>query len=140
MELSGEVKVGLTAEELWRRLSDPVRVSRALGAEGATSDGPDRWRADIAAPTGLGSSPFRAVFRITEREEGRRLVGTVSAQGGGHSLDVEGSAELSGSGDQTTVRYQGTLRLGGVLGSVAQRSGADAVRAQVERALRALAQ
>lgn len=138
MRVSGMERVDLPAAEVFARLSDPERLGEALPAvQSVDAEGPDRFTAAFRPTTGLGVTPMRMTFEVTERQEPQRL--RVVGDGGAaeYAVRVDAAFELVDQGDTTEVHWSADARVAGVLRSLTQRVLPQIVSDQVADVLRA---
>lgn len=140
MRVEGSSSVQMSRSDLWDALTDPAALSRALSATVAPAAGEgDRWEVIIRPSLGsLGRPRLRATFELVDQQPGEWLRIRMHAIGSENVVDAEGEARLSGDGQSTEVSWEGDVSLGGVIGSVGQRSGRDLVQAQIDQVLRSL--
>jgi carbon monoxide dehydrogenase subunit G len=132
MKIGGHTRLNAPRSEVWETLTDADRITPHLpGGEIVEGDG-ETWAARLSAPTNLGASTFDFTFRLLERrqEEYVRVFG--HGYGSQNVVDLTAELHLSGEGGETEVRWEGDVRLGGVLASLGQRSLRYVIQRQVE--------
>lgn len=135
MKIGGHTRLNAPRVEVWQTLTDPEKVTPLLpGGEVVEEDG-ETWKARLSAPTNLGTSTFDFTFTLLERrpEEYVRVFG--HGYGSQNVVDLMAELHLSGEGEETEVRWEGEVRLGGVLASLGQRSLPYVIQRHVERVL-----
>lgn len=135
MKIGGHTRLNVSRSEVWRTLTDPGKVTALLpGGEVVEEDG-ETWRARLSAPTTLGASTFDFTFTLLERrpEDYVRVYG--HGYGSQNVVDLTAELHLSEEGGETQIRWEGDVRLGGVLASLGQRSLPYVIQRQVELAL-----
>jgi uncharacterized protein len=135
MKIGGHTRLNAPRSEVWETLTDPGKVTALLpGGEVVEEDG-ETWRARLSAPTSLGASTFDFTFTLLERRSEEYVRVYSHGYGSQNVVDLTAELHLSGDGDETEVRWEGDVRLGGVLASLGQRSLPYVVQGQVERVL-----
>lgn len=139
MKVSGAQRLDLAQQEAWDRLTDLERLAEALpGCQAVNLEGNDSFAAAFRPATGLGVTPARMAFHVTERSAPRRL--RVVGDGGGsdYALRLDVVLELAEEGDGTAVRWSIEAHLAGVLRSLTQRVLPGLISDQVAEVLRAV--
>jgi len=135
MRIGGHTRLNAPRSEVWETLTHPEKVTLLLpGGEVIEEDG-ETWSARLSAPTNLGASTFDFTFMLLERrpEEYVRVYG--HGYGSQNVVDLTAELHLSEEGEETQVRWESDVRLGGVLASLGQRSLPYVIQRQVERVL-----
>lgn len=138
MNIGGHTRLDISRSEVWGTLTDPGKVTALLpGGEVVEEDG-ETWWARLSAPTSLGASTFDFTFTLLERrpEEYVRVCG--HGYGAQNVVDLTAELHLFEDGEGTEVRWEGDVRLGGVIASLGQRSLPYVVQRQVEKVLHAI--
>lgn len=123
MKIGGVVQTQASQADVWRLLADPQRVLEAIpGVTGVSSAGDGQWRATVSIPTALGDVQYDFQFEVVERRANEFLKLYARGISSQHEIEVVAEWLLATAGDETAVRWQAEVRLGGVLASVGQRA------------------
>lgn len=138
MKIGGHTRLDAPRSEVWETLTDPGKVTALLPGGEVVEEHGESWRARLSAPTSLGASTFDFTFTLLERrtEEYVRVYG--HGYGSQNVVDLAAELQLYEDGEGTEVRWEGDVRLGGVLASLGQRSLPYVVQRQVEKVLRGI--
>lgn len=136
MKIGGHTRLKIPRTEVWGILTDPEKATMLLpGGEIAEKDG-ETWNARLSAPTSLGTSTFDFTFTLLERRPEEYVCVYGHGYGSQNVVDLTAEMHLSEEGEETGVRWEGDVRLGGVIASLGQRSLPYVVQRQVELVLR----
>ena len=122
MRVTGTDELPFAPDEAFRRLSDVERLGEALPAVQAVDvEGPDRFTAAFRPTTGLGVTPVRMTFTVTERQAPARL--RVAGDGGAadSAVHLRCELDLAPSDGGTAVTWAVDAQVLGVLRSLTQR-------------------
>ena len=136
MNFEGTERLDLPPAEAWAKLSDPQSLGEALPAvESVEVGGEDNFEATFRPTTGLGSTPMKVAFEVTERDEPSRLVVTGHGGAAEYAVRLRAAFELAEADGGTDVRWSLELHLHGVLRSLTQRVIEQVARQQVAAVL-----
>ncbi|GGD47694.1 CoxG family protein [Sinisalibacter lacisalsi] len=123
MQFAGENLVPATPERVWDGLNDPDILRRSIpGCTAMERTGESEFTATIVARVGPVSATFKGKVEIVNPEP--PLAFTLRGRGqGGPAGFAKGEARiaLSPEGDQTRLRYEADVEIGGKLASVGSR-------------------
>jgi carbon monoxide dehydrogenase subunit G len=138
MRVEGERRAAAAPAELWRSLSDPRALGEALpNVDLVDVEGDDRFSASVRFATGVGITPLRMRFAVSDRREGEHVRITGSGHGGDHAVDLDVELDLAAAGSGSAVRWRADVRVLGPLRSLGQRALPGLVRDQVDAVLAA---
>ncbi len=139
MKIGGHTRLNTPRTEVWETLTDPRKVTPLLpGGEVVEEENGETWRARLGAPTNLGTSTFDFTFTLLEQRPAEYVRVYGHGYGSQNVVDLTAELHLSEEGEETQVRWEGDVRLGGVLASLGQRSLLYVLQQQIENVLRAL--
>jgi carbon monoxide dehydrogenase subunit G len=139
MRVTGTEVLALTPDEAWKRISDVETLGAALPSVQAVNvETADRFTAAFRPTTGLGSTPVRMTFTVTDRQAPGRL--QVEGRGGAtdSAVHVRCDLALAANGSGTEVSWAVDAQVLGVLRSLTQRVLPALVTDQVTDVLRAV--
>ena len=124
MKIEGTYAIPAPRGVVWRALLDPEVLQRSIpGCEKLVPAGENRYTAVMKAGVGAIKGTFNSEFSISDIDPEKGY--TLSTRAKSSVGFVEGSGRLQledGSGpEQTTVKFSGEVRVGGMLASVAGR-------------------
>ena len=122
MRVTGSDHLPFGADEAFRRLSDVERLGHALPAVQAVNvESADRFTAAFRPTTGVGVTPVRMTFTVTERQAPARL--RVEGDGGAtdSAVHVRCDLDLAERDGGTDVSWAVDAQVLGVLRSLTQR-------------------
>ncbi len=136
MKIGGRTRLKVSRPEAWETLTNPRKVTSLLPRGEVTEEDGETWQARLSAPTSLGESTFDFIFNLLERrpEEYIRVHG--HGYGSQNVVDLTAELHFSEEGEETEIRWEGDVMLGGVIASLGQRSLPYVIQGQVERVLR----
>lgn len=122
MNFTGETLLHAGQKDVWTALLDPEAIRRCLpGCQRLDAAGADTFEATVSVGIGAVKGTYSGTVRISDQEPPTGY--TISIEGTGSSGTVQGSGriELSGSDQETTVRWTADVQIGGPIASVGQR-------------------
>ncbi|HSQ02418.1 MAG TPA: carbon monoxide dehydrogenase subunit G [Burkholderiales bacterium] len=123
LELSGERKVALAQEALWRLLNDPQVLVKAIpGCNAVEPAGEDCYRMGLKLQVGSVSGSYMGTVRILEKEQPARYV--LQIEGEGSLGFMKGMAIfdlVATAANESLLKYDGSAEVGGVVAGVGQR-------------------
>lgn len=122
MKVDGVVQIKASQADVWQFLADPRRVLEAIPGVTGVSAEEELWRAKVSVPTALGDVHYDFRFEVLERRADEFMKLRARGVSSQHEVEVVAEWGLAAAGDQTAVRWQADVRLGGVLASVGQRA------------------
>lgn len=138
MRVEGERRTSAAPAQLWRSLSDPRALGEALpNVDLVDVDGLDRFSASARFATGVGITPLRVRFAVSDRRENEHVRITGSAHGGDHAFDLDVELDVVADGSGSVVRWGVDVRVLGPLRSLGQRALPGLVSDQVAAVLTA---
>lgn len=123
MKIQGQYTLPGSQERVWKALQDPqVLASTLPGCESLDPIGPDEYRMKMKLAISSIQGLFDGKVKLVDQQPptGYRL----QVEGRGKIGFVNGSGEFTlepGEGEQTVVRYQGDVKVGGMIAGVGQR-------------------
>lgn len=123
MDITGEYRIPAPRQSVWEALNSPEMLKQSLpGCKTLEQTGDNEFTATIAAKIGPVSATFKGKVELADLDppNGYRLVGR--GQGGPAGF-AKGSARvtLEPVGDETLLRYDAEVDVGGRLASVGSR-------------------
>jgi len=124
MNFDGEFVVDESPEEVWPYFNDPAVLEEcAPGCEELTLVSPSELRAQLEVGVGSVKPAFEVDGVVTECEKPNRLAITATGEASRNSFSVTAWQELEGNGDgTTTVRWEATAEISGVIASLGERA------------------
>lgn len=122
MRVTGTDNLPFAPDEAFRRLSDVERLGEALPSVQAVNvESEDRFTAAFRPTTGLGTTPVRMTFTVTDRHAPARL--RIEGDGGAadSAVHIRCEFDLASSDGGTAVSWAVDAQLLGVLRSLTQR-------------------
>jgi carbon monoxide dehydrogenase subunit G len=139
MRVTGTGELPFGPDESFRRLSDVERLGHALPSVQAVNvESEDRFTAAFRPTTGLGATPVRMTFTVTDRQAPARL--RVEGNGGAtdSAVHLRCDLDLAPSDGGTAVSWAVDAQVLGVLRSLTQRVLPSLVEDQVVEVLAAV--
>lgn len=123
MDINGEKRITATRQRVWEALNDPEILKECImGCDELEKISDSEMRATVIAKFGPVKAGFKATISIEDpvAPERYRLVG--EGQGGVAGF-AKGAADilLEEAGDETVLRYQAQMQIGGKLAQVGSR-------------------
>lgn len=138
MRVEGKRRTSVAPAALWRSLSDPRALGEALpNVDLVDVEGADRFSASARFATGVGITPLRMRFAVSDRREGEHVRITGSGHGGDHDVDVDVELDVEADGSGSAVRWRADVQVLGPLRSLGQRVLPGLVGDQVDAVLAA---
>ena len=125
MKLQGQYTLPAPQEKVWSALLDPDVLARTLpGCESLEPVGPDEYRMKMKLAISSVQGLFEGKVRLDDQQppSGYRI----NVEGRGKVGFVNGSGEFRlgpapENGNETVVRYEGEVKVGGLIAAVGQR-------------------
>ena len=140
MKISGQHSFGAPADEVYRRLLDPVRLRQCMpGVERLEAIGDDRLEVTLVPPVPAIKGSFDGTVQIFDRVPPKSFRMTIDATGqGGGFVNATAEMRIEPDGERSTVHYDADAQVGGPAAAVGQRVLAGISRRQVEQMMRCL--
>ena len=130
MDMSGEYTISASREAVWTALNDPEVLTRCIpGCEAIVASSATEFTADMQAKIGPVKAKFATEIELHDLEPPESY--TIVGQGkGGAAGFAKGSAKvhLSEAGDDTVLRYELDMQVGGKLAQIGSRLVSGAAR------------
>jgi carbon monoxide dehydrogenase subunit G len=141
MTLDGTFTFNGPRQTVWTLLQDPAVLARALpGTERLELVGPDQYRGVMKASVGpVTAARFDVIVTLRDKTEPERFV--VQLEGKGPLGHTRGSATIElaeAAPQQTTMRYNANVLVGGTIAAVGQRMLDSVSRSMMTQALQSL--
>lgn len=123
MDITGKHRIPAPRQRVWDALNDPEILKRCLpGCQALESTGDNELTATVTARIGPVSAAFKGKIELADLDPPRSY-GIVGRGQGGPAGFAKGSAQvvLEPMGDETLLRYQAQVDIGGKLASVGSR-------------------
>jgi len=141
MRAHGERGVAIAPADLWRALSDPEALGEALpNVDLVDVHDADRFSASVRFATGVGVTPLRMEFTVSDRREGEHVRIAGSGRGGDHAVELELELDVAAQGSGSTVHWTADVQVLGPLRSLGQRVIPGLAKGQVDAVLAAAEQ
>jgi 2-furoyl-CoA dehydrogenase large subunit len=122
VKVEGTQKLAAARARVFALLVDPAALARALpGCERLEPAGPDSFRVQMKLGLAALSGKYEGTVRLSEQKPPERLTITLASRGPWGFADGAGTLELEEKKGETTVRYTGEVKVGGLLASVGGR-------------------
>ncbi|BDG60793.1 SRPBCC family protein [Caldinitratiruptor microaerophilus] len=146
-ELSGDITLPASPEEIWELLNDASALARALpGCERLVRESEDLYRADLRVGLAGIKGTYRGTLRVADRKRPEWMCLEIGGNGAGGFVQVSGTIRLQPSDGGTALHYEWQIQVGGPVAMVGQRVLGGAARhlvgdffARLEREARARA-
>ena len=123
MEMTGEVRIEASREEVWRGLNDPEVLRQSItGCEEIVADGENKFTAKVTAKVGPVKAKFTGAVTLSDLDPPSSY--KISGEGkGGAAGFAKGGANvtLEADGDATILRYTVSASVGGKLAQIGGR-------------------
>jgi uncharacterized protein len=123
MNINGEYRISAPQQRVWDALNDPEMLRNSLpGCKALEQTGANEFTATVAAKIGPVSATFKGKVELSDLDPPNGY--TLSGRGqGGPAGFAKGSAQvrLLPDGDETILRYNAEVDIGGKLASVGSR-------------------
>jgi len=123
LDIGGEERFALPAEQLWQALNDPEVLTRCIpGCRQMIAEGDDRYRVVLDLKVASVGGSFEGAISLSDKTPPSRCRITVSGagtlgQGNGHAT----FSLVTEPDGVTTMRYAGEGEMGGLVVGVGQR-------------------
>lgn len=123
IELAGERTVGAARQTLWDLLNDPQVLMHCIpGCNTVNAIGEDRYEMGLKLQVGSVSGSYLGTVAIRDKREPEYFVLDVEGQGSIGFMKGSARFELTAVDDATTtLKYDGSGEVGGVVAGVGQR-------------------
>ena len=122
MQFEGSHTFNASRQALWDLLNDPAVLARTTpGVEELQATGPDEYRAVLHIKMGPINSAFNGTLHVVDKNEPESYKLEIDVDGKVGQIKAEGSVQLQGEGDETTLTVQSGSQLTGRLASMGQR-------------------
>jgi hypothetical protein len=123
MQLTGEYRIPLPREAVWRALNDPEVLKASIpGCESLVAEGANGYAATVIAKVGPVKARFQGAVTLSELDPPNGY--TISGEGkGGAAGFAKGGAKvrLEADGGATLLRYEVDANVGGKLAQIGSR-------------------
>ncbi|MDS1272477.1 carbon monoxide dehydrogenase subunit G [Lipingzhangella sp. LS1_29] len=140
MHITGSATVHAPVEQVWSGVLDPAVLARTIpGCERLETVGVDHYRGTIQVGVAAISGAFDGEVKLEDKQEPATL--TLRASGSGSPGTVQADVAVHLAEDtpgQTTVTYDATAVVGGMIGGVGQRVLVGVAKRTAEEFFRAL--
>ena len=130
MDISGERRISAPRERVWEALNDPEILKQCIpGCERMEKSSDTEFAAEVNAKIGPVKAKFASQIELSELNPPQSY--TISGQGkGGAAGFGKGAASvtLEADGEETVLRYQARLQVGGKLAQIGSRLVVGATR------------
>lgn len=130
MDITGEFRIPAARDRVWQALNDPQVLKRCIpGCERIESESDTEMTAAMRAKIGPVKARFDSRICLTNLDPPRRY--TITGEGkGGPAGFGKGAADvtLEAEGEQTVLRYEASLQVGGKLAQIGSRLVAGSAR------------
>jgi carbon monoxide dehydrogenase subunit G len=123
MEMTGEHRINLPQDLVWRALNDPEVLKASIpGCEELVRDGDTRFKGRVAASVGPVRAKFSGEAVLSDIDPPNGYVLTGSGSGGAAGM-AKGSAavRLTTDGEVTVLRYEAKAQVAGKLAQIGAR-------------------
>jgi carbon monoxide dehydrogenase subunit G len=128
----------MAAADLWAALSDPARLGEALPhVDGVDTHSADEFSAWARPRTGLGETPLRMDFTVSDRREGEHVRIDGEGTAGENFVSLSVDLNLAANGDSSEASWTADVYVRGVLASLVQRALPALLTEQVNEVLAA---
>ena len=134
MKLDGAYTFNAGREKVWNTLLSPEALSGCIpGCQSFTPTSDDSY--DVALKVGVGAitGSYKAVVRLTERDEPSSYRMAVEGKGSGTTLRGTGVIRLTEKDGATTVEFEGDAQVTGIIARVGQRLMGTAAKGMINQ-------
>ena len=122
MKLEGSYKIAAPRAKVWMALLDPKVLARAIpGCEKLEPAGEHRYQAVLKAGVGAIKGTFTSEITLTDLDPQKSYTLTSRAKAPVGFVEGKGRVRLEETGGETTVKFSGEAKVGGMLASIAGR-------------------
>jgi len=122
MKIHGTHQINAARDRIFAALTDPQILRRCIpGCESLEKSGDDTYVATMKAGVGPVKGNFKGNVRLEDMHPPSHYRMIVDGKGGPGFVKGTGEFELSETGGQTSIAYDGEMQVGGVIASVGQR-------------------
>ena len=134
MKLEGAYTIHAPREAVWKQLLNPEVLARSIpGCEKLEPNPDGSYNAELKMGIAMVRGTYRGRVEILDQTPPEHFRMKIEGQGSGGFLKGEGTLTLTGSGNETLIRYTGEAQVGGLFASVGQRMILSAARQVVEQ-------
>ncbi|MFZ5851179.1 MAG: SRPBCC domain-containing protein, partial [Actinomycetota bacterium] len=140
MRVTGYGVLHAPPERVWRALTDPAVLARAIpGCQRLAAAGPDAYRLTLQAAAPVVQGSYAGEVRVAERHPPTSLVLHVEGAGATGTVQAQVTVRLQADGsDATRVDYAADAVVGGAVAGVGQRLLAAAAQRMAGELLEAV--
>lgn len=140
MKLEGSHKIAASQAAVWRALTDPAILQRAIpGCEKLEATGENTYKATLKAGVGNIQGKFAGEVSLTDMVEEKSFVLTSRAKSPVGFVEGKGKVALETAGKETLVKFSGEVKTGGMLAAVGGRLIEAAAKKNLEEMFENLA-
>jgi len=122
VKLEGSHKIAAPKATVWRALTDPAILQRAIpGCEKLEATGENTYRATLKAGVGSIQGKFAGEVSLTDMVEEKSFTLTSRAKASVGFVEGKGKVALEAAGKETLVKFSGEVKTGGMLAAVGGR-------------------
>jgi uncharacterized protein len=122
MNLQGEIIVDASQEDVWNALNDPEVLKKATpGCKKMIEIEPDSYTAEITLGIAAVRGNYEAQIQIYDKSAPNRYQLLIKAASKMGFIEGNATVELEYNHPQTTIRYNGEAKVGGLVAGVGQR-------------------
>lgn len=130
MDIHGEFRIPAHRDRVWQALNDPQVLKQCIpGCEDIEGESDTEWKAAMRAKVGPVKARFKSRISLINLDPPRSY--TIRGEGqGGPAGFGKGAADvtLEAQGEETILRYQASLQVGGKLAQIGSRLVLGAAR------------
>lgn len=129
MKIEGTHTVAAPRQRVYQVMIDPAALAKALpGCERLEASAPDTFRLKMKLGLAALSGSYQGTVKLSQRRPPEHLRLTLNGRGPWGFAEGDGTLTLSEQDGKTSVRYEGEVRVGGMIASVGQRLLGGAAR------------
>ena len=123
LELVGEHAFPVPRDVLWRLLTDPDVLAKAIpGCNTVRAIGPDRYEMGLKLQVGGVTGEYLGTVALSDKREPEHYVLDIDGQGSIGFMKGRAAFDLEASGENASLlRYTGSAEVGGLAAGVGQR-------------------
>ncbi len=122
MKVEGTATLVAPRKRIYQLLTDPKLLAKSLpGCEKLEPAGKDTYQVTMKLGIGALSGSYQGTVKLSEQKPPERLRLTLSSRGSWGFAEGDGRLVFEEKDGETSVRYTGELKVGGVVAAVGQR-------------------